>query len=73
MKPSGDASQCEHIHCIMCADEAVTARVIALLPDNLVRAEVHGKFEIVSVMAVDAVEGDLLLVHAGEAISKVEE
>ena len=73
MKPPGEDSRCEDIRCITCADEAVTARVIALLPDNLARVEVHGEIEIVIVMAVDAVEDDLLLVHAGEAICKVEE
>jgi hydrogenase expression/formation protein HypC len=73
MKVPGEDVRCEHIRCVTCADEAITVRVVALLPDNLACVEVRGEIQVVSVMAVDAAKGDLLLVHAGEAISKVEE
>ncbi|HJU29629.1 MAG TPA: HypC/HybG/HupF family hydrogenase formation chaperone [Candidatus Binataceae bacterium] len=63
---------CDESGCITCGDEAMTVRVLELLPDHFARVEAGAAIEIVSVMLVDAERGDLLLVHAGEAIAKVE-
>ena len=59
--------------CITCSDLAVTVRVIELMGDDLARVDTGNGVEVVSVALVAARAGDLLLVHAKEAIAKVEE
>jgi hydrogenase maturation factor len=61
--------------CITCSDTAVAVTVTALLGDGLAMVDTGagpGTEEEVSVALVDAVVGDTVLVHAGEAIARVE-
>ncbi|MFC5995061.1 HypC/HybG/HupF family hydrogenase formation chaperone [Pseudonocardia hispaniensis] len=56
--------------CITCADVAVEATVLQLLDDGLALVDPGGgAAEEISVALVDARLGDVLLVHAGEAIA----
>jgi hydrogenase expression/formation protein HypC len=57
--------------CITCSDEAVQARVVELLPGGLARVDTGFATEEVSVALVDAAVGDVILVHAREAIALV--
>lgn len=58
--------------CITCSDTAVAVTVTELLGDDLARVDTgEGTEEEVSVALVDAGVGDVVLVHAGEAIAKV--
>jgi hydrogenase expression/formation protein HypC len=56
--------------CITCSDQAVEVVVLELLGDDLARVDTGSGVEEVSVALVDAVVGDRILVHAGEAIAK---
>jgi D-sedoheptulose 7-phosphate isomerase len=57
--------------CLTCGDVAVQARVTALLPDGLARVDAGAGEEEVSVALVEAGVGDVVLVHAKEAIALV--
>ncbi|MDN5914924.1 MAG: HypC/HybG/HupF family hydrogenase formation chaperone [Pseudonocardia sp.] len=55
--------------CITCSDVAVEVTVATLLGDGLALVDTRaGTREEVSVALVDAAVGDVVLVHAGEAI-----
>ncbi|MFO8076908.1 MAG: HypC/HybG/HupF family hydrogenase formation chaperone [Egibacteraceae bacterium] len=58
--------------CITCGDEAVEVTVLALEDGDLALVDTGAGTEHVSVMLVDALVGDRILVHAGEAIGKVQ-
>lgn len=58
--------------CITCSDEAVEVTVVELLDDGLARVDTGESVEEVSVMLVDAEVGDRILVHAKEAIARLE-
>ncbi|TCK22316.1 HypC/HybG/HupF family hydrogenase formation chaperone [Pseudonocardia endophytica] len=63
---------CEGDVCITCSDAAVEVVVAALLPDGLALVDTDaGTREEVSVALVEAGVGDVVLVHAGEAIATV--
>ena len=64
--------ECRDDVCVTCADEAVPVRVIELIEDNLARVDTGDGIEIVSVALVAAGVGDVILVHAKEAIAKLE-
>ena len=55
--------------CFTCGDVAVEVRVIRLLPDDLALVDAGEGPEHVSVALVSATVGDVILVHAGEAIA----
>ncbi|WP_214107867.1 HypC/HybG/HupF family hydrogenase formation chaperone [Acrocarpospora catenulata] len=55
--------------CLTCSDQAVPARVLRLLGDGLAEVETGCGTEEVSVALVDARPGDVVLVHAKEAIA----
>jgi hydrogenase expression/formation protein HypC len=58
--------------CITCSDTAVAVSVTELLGDGLARVDTgEGTEEEVSVALVDAAVGDVVLVHAGEAIARL--
>ena len=58
--------------CITCSDSAVPVTVTALLDDGLAVVDTGaGTEEEISIALVDAAVGDVVLVHAGEAIAKV--
>jgi hydrogenase maturation factor len=65
--------ECRDDVCITCSDSAVAVRVIELLEDNLARVETDGGVEVVSVALVAAKAGDVVLVHAKEAIAKLDD
>jgi hydrogenase expression/formation protein HypC len=69
---SGPA-HCEGDVCITCSDEAVPVRITELRPDEIALVETEaGTFEEVSIALVDAGLGDVVLVHAKEAIVRVD-
>jgi hydrogenase maturation factor len=61
--------ECHDDVCITCSDQAVAVRVKALHDHELATVDTD---EEVSVALVDARVGDLILVHAKEAIAVVE-
>ena len=68
------APQCTDEVCITCSDEGRVAEVRSLRPDGLVEVVVKGASEIIDTSLVGPVApGDLLLVHAGVALTSVEE
>lgn len=58
--------------CVTCSDSAVPVRVRRLLGDGLALVETGDGLEEVSVALVEAGAGDVVLVHAKEAIAVVE-
>ncbi|BCB77725.1 HypC/HybG/HupF family hydrogenase formation chaperone [Phytohabitans flavus] len=58
--------------CITCSDQAVQVTVLRMLEEGLAIVHTEGGPEQVSVALVDAGPGDVLLVHAKEAIAVVE-
>ncbi|MBC6461885.1 HypC/HybG/HupF family hydrogenase formation chaperone [Actinomadura sp. HBU206391] len=65
-------NHCEGDHCVTCSDEAVQVTVVRLLGDDLAEADFgDGRTEEVSVALVDVSVGDVILVHAKEAIGVV--
>lgn len=65
--------QCDGEVCITCSDEAVEVTVVELLDDGLARVDTGEGIEEVSVMLVDAEVGARILVHAKEAIVRLED
>jgi hydrogenase expression/formation protein HypC len=64
---------CTSDHCITCGDIAVEVRVVRLLPDELAVVDTGEGEETVSVALVSAGVGDLILVHAGEALTVLDQ
>ena len=63
---------CEADHCVTCSDEAVAVQIIDLHGDHLADVEVaEGRTEEISVALVEAAVGDVVLVHAKEAIGLI--
>lgn len=65
---------CSHDVCITCSDVAVPVTIVELHGDRLAMVDTGagpGTEEEVSVALVDAGVGDVVLVHAGEAIAVV--
>ena len=60
---------CEGEVCVTCSDEAVPVTVLALSADGIARVDTGRGVEEVSVALVDAAVGDVVLVHAKEAIA----
>ena len=66
--------QCYDDVCITCSDEALPFRVVELLDFGLAMVDTgDGRAEEISVALVDAGVGDVVLVHAKEAIAKVDQ
>jgi hydrogenase expression/formation protein HypC len=63
--------ECHGEVCITCSDQAVTVRVVELLPDDLAVVDTGSGREEVSVALVTAGVDDEILVHAKEAIAIV--
>ncbi|GAA0360268.1 hypothetical protein GCM10009530_06970 [Microbispora corallina] len=68
---SAPESPCHDEVCVTCSDEAVRVRVVRLLGDGLAMVDGGGGEEEVSVALVEARLGDVLLVHAKEAIAVI--
>lgn len=66
------APACDGEICITCSDHAVEVRVIQLLEDDLALVDTGVSEEEVSIALVDAQVGDLILVHAKEAIAVID-
>ena len=65
------SAHCTGEVCVTCSDTAVRARITAVLDDGLALVDTEAGPERVSVALVDADVGDVVLVHAGEAIAVV--
>jgi hydrogenase expression/formation protein HypC len=67
----------DHEHgevCVTCSDLAEPVRIVAILSSDLALAvTAAGVQQEVSVALVDVDAGDLVLVHAGEAIARLDE
>jgi hydrogenase expression/formation protein HypC len=70
LPPTG-VPRCYDDICITCSDTAVEVRVVELLDDGLARVDTGSGTEEVSVALVSALVGDVILVHAKEAIAVV--
>jgi hydrogenase maturation factor len=70
-QPPRRVPECHGDVCITCSDEAVQVRVVELLGDELALVDTGSSTEQVSIALVDAAVGDLVLVHAKEAIGVV--
>jgi hydrogenase expression/formation protein HypC len=62
---------CHEDVCVTCSDTAVQVRVVELLDDDLALVDTGAGTEEVSVALVSALVGDVILVHAKEAIAVV--
>ncbi|HEY9413753.1 MAG TPA: HypC/HybG/HupF family hydrogenase formation chaperone [Pseudonocardia sp.] len=66
-------AHCDGDVCITCSDQAVPVRVLSLHGYELATVRTGaGTEEEVSVALVDASVGDVVLVHAKEAIARIE-
>jgi hydrogenase maturation factor len=63
---------CEDDVCITCSDEGRVVEVTAVHHDGRAEVLVNGRTETVNASLVDAGPGDLLLVHAGVAITRLD-
>jgi hydrogenase maturation factor len=64
---------CHDDVCLTCSDSAVPVRIVALRADGLASVDTgDGRTEEISVALVEAAVGDVVLVHAKEAIAVVE-
>ncbi|MFI2651451.1 HypC/HybG/HupF family hydrogenase formation chaperone [Micromonospora fulviviridis] len=66
------AADCHGDVCITCSDVAVAVRIRELVAGRLAVVDTDSEPEEVSVALVDAAAGDVVLVHAKEAIAVVE-
>lgn len=64
--------ECHDEVCITCSDLAIPARVVEIFDDAFARVEVGGEIEVVSIALIDARPGDFILVHAREAIARLD-
>ena len=71
-RPDDASNECHDEVCITCSDTAAMVRVARLLDDGLAIVDTGRGPEEVSVALVRARPGDLLLVHAKEAIAVVD-
>ena len=62
-------------HCITCSDEALQVRVLYVDEENgLAQVTINGTSEEIDITLVESIApGDVLLVHGGVAIARVEE
>jgi hydrogenase maturation factor len=60
---------CDDGHCVTCADEALPVRVLEVRPGAVAVCE--GEVEVMTDLVGTVEEGDVLLVHAGVALTKV--
>jgi hydrogenase maturation factor len=67
-------SHCDDGHCVTCSDEGIPMRVLGRQPDGVTLcADESGAEAAVMTDLVEPVEaGDLVLVHAGVALTRLE-
>jgi hydrogenase maturation factor len=65
---------CSGEHCITCSDEAVTVHVVSIDQErNLARVQIQDQQEEVDITLIEQLTpGDLLLVHSGVAMTRLE-
>ena len=69
---AGDPTHCVADVCITCSDVAVPVRILSLHGYELATVSTEaGTVEEISIALVDAAVGDIVLVHAKEAIARV--
>jgi hydrogenase expression/formation protein HypC len=66
-----ETPECHDQVCITCSDHAIEARVLEMVDHDLARVGIDDEIKLVSIALVDAQPGDLILIHAGEAIAKL--
>ena len=66
-------TRCHDDVCVTCSDQAVPMRVHELRGEDMALAGPEKEPEEISVALVEARPGDVVLVHAGEAIAVVED
>lgn len=66
-------NECHDEVCITCSDTAVPVRIVELRDAGLALVDTGVSREEISVALVDAQPGDVVLVHAKEAIAVVEQ
>jgi hypothetical protein len=64
-----EVPSCDAEACVTCSDEALPVTVVELGGDGLARVDTGRGIEEVSIALVDAAVGDVVLVHAKEAIA----
>ncbi len=69
------APACDDHHCVTCSDEGVAMRVVGGAGNHLVLCAAEGgsATAVMTELVGPVVEGDLLLVHAGVALVRLEE
>lgn len=67
------AAACHQDVCVTCSDTAVQVRVLEVTGDRLAIVDTENGPEEISLALVDAGPGDMVLVHAKEAIAVVKE
>ena len=70
-QPPRRVPECHDDVCVTCSDEAAQVTVVELLGDDLALVDTGVSREEVSIALVDAGVGDVVLVHAKEAIGVV--
>jgi hypothetical protein len=72
LQPHSPASACASTFpvCTCCSDQAVPAKVLALLPGGMASVDMNGAMEEISVELVESAPGDVVLVHAGVEIAR---
>ncbi|MEV6815361.1 HypC/HybG/HupF family hydrogenase formation chaperone [Micromonospora sp. NPDC051296] len=70
--PPASVPECHDEVCITCSDVAVAVRVREVLAGGLAMVDTEAGPEEISVALVEAGPGDVVLVHAKEAIAVVE-
>jgi len=61
---------CDEHHCVTCSDEGVPLRVVEARPDGLALCETD--VEVMTDLVGPVEPGDVLLVHAGVALTRIE-
>ena len=69
--PAAADASCGEEVCLTCSDQALPYTVLELVDGDLAWVRAGDGREEVSVALVDAAVGDVVLVHAGEAIALV--
>lgn len=61
------------LHCVTCSDEAVRGRVLRIGSRGIASVQFEDAIEEVSVELIEAAPGDIVLVHAGVAIARLDD
>ena len=69
--PAAAGAACGEEVCLTCSDQALPCTVLEIVDGDLAWVAAGDGREEVSVALVDAAVGDVVLVHAGEAIALV--